>query len=84
MECCPGRERGALQQRYPNRRPLFQSLVAEGTLPPGYATDDGAGVLYRGTEFVEALTEKKGKAAYLVERGPDGAVETRLETRLLR
>lgn len=67
------------------RRPLFQSLVAAGELPAGYATDDGVGVLYRGTEFVEALTERKDKAAYFVERGPDGlAVETRLETRLLR
>jgi peptidase E len=33
------------------RRPLFQSLIADGTLPAGYATDDGVGVLYRGTEF---------------------------------
>jgi peptidase E len=67
------------------RRPVFQSLVADGTLPDGYATDDGAGVLYRGTEMVEALTEREGAAAYRVERGPDGtAVETRLDTRLLR
>ena len=67
------------------RRPLFQSLIADGALPPGYATDDGVGVLYRGTEFVEALTEQEDTAAYLVERGADGtAVETRLPTRLLR
>jgi peptidase E len=67
------------------RRPLFQSLIASGELPAGYATDDGVGVLYRGTEFAEALTERKGKAAYFVERGADGgAVETRLETRLVR
>lgn len=66
------------------RRPLFQALIAEGVLPAGYATDDGAGVLYRGTEMAEAVTEVPGRAAYLVERGPDGrAVETRLETRLL-
>lgn len=61
------------------RRPLFQSLIADGTLPPGYATDDGVGLLYRGTEMVEALTERDGAAAYFVDRGPDGtAVETRL------
>jgi len=67
------------------RRPLFQRLIADGTLPAGYATDDGAGVLYRGTEMVEALTEVDGKSAYYVERGPDGsAVETRLDTRLLK
>lgn len=67
------------------RRPVFQSLVADGTLPAGYATDDGAGVLYRGTGFVEALSEKDDAGAYFVERGPDGtAIETPLETRRLR
>lgn len=66
------------------RRPLFQSLIADGSLPAGYATDDGVGVLYRGTAFVEAVTEVDGKAAYHVERGADGqAVETRLVTRRL-
>lgn len=66
------------------RRPLFQSLIADGTLPAGYATDDGTGVLYRGTEFVEAVSEKDGKGAYYVEADSDGtAVETRLDTRRL-
>ncbi len=66
----------------PQRRPLYQSLVADGTLPPGYATDDGVGVLYRGTEFVEAVGEVDA-GAYFVARGPDGAVETPLDVRRL-
>ena len=68
----------------PQRRPLFQSLVADGTLPDGYATDDGVGLLYRGTELAGALAERDGAGAYRVERGPDGtAVETPLDvTRL--
>ena len=61
------------------RRPLFQSLVADGTLPTGYATDDGAGVLYQGTEMVGAYTERAGAGAYLVERDGDRAVETELD-----
>jgi peptidase E len=66
------------------RRPLFQSLIADGTLPAGYATDDGAGVLYRGTEFVEAVTEKDDAYSYFVEPdGRGGAVETQLDTRRL-
>jgi len=66
------------------RRPLFQQLIADGSLPAGYATDDGVGVLYRGTDFVEALAEKDGAGAYYVERGPDGrAVETALDVRRL-
>lgn len=65
------------------RRPLFQRLVGDGTLPPGYATDDGAGVLYRGTEFAEAVAETEGAATYFVSSTDDGVVETRLESRRL-
>src|SRR4051794_10041852 len=68
----------------PGRRPLFHRLVADRTLPSGYATDDGAGLLYRGTTFVEALSQRPGVGAYRVE--PDqasGAVETKLDVRRL-
>jgi peptidase E len=68
----------------PRRRPVFQSLIGDGTLAPGYATEDGVGVLYRGGRFVEAVTEQAGKTAYYVSRQPDGAVtEQPLDTRLL-
>lgn len=63
------------------RRPLFHRLIADGTLPPGYATDDGAGVLYRGTAAVEALAERDGAAAYSVIPEDGRAVETRLDVR---
>ena len=67
------------------RRPLFQSLIADGILPAGYATDDGVGLLYHGTELIEAVSEIDGKGAYHVERGPAGAaVETRIDPRLLK
>jgi peptidase E len=66
------------------RRPRFQELIADGTLPPGYATDDGAGLLYRGTRMVEAVAETDGAGAYYVERTSDGeAVETPLDVRPL-
>jgi peptidase E len=66
------------------RRPLYHRLVADGTLPGGHATDDGVGLVYRGTELVEAVADRPDKAAYRVERGPDGtAVETRVEPRRL-
>jgi peptidase E len=61
------------------RRPLFQRLITDGTLPSGYATDDGAGVLYRGTEFAEAVSERDGAAAYFVDTNE----EVRLDTRRL-
>lgn len=65
------------------RRPLFERLIAEGTLPDGYATDDGVGLVYRGTELVEAVTEVAGKGAYAVRREGDRAVEERIEPRVL-
>jgi peptidase E len=67
------------------RRPLYHRLVADGTLPAGHATDDGVGLVYRGTELVEAVADRPDKAAYRVQRRPDGGVvETRLEPRRLR
>ncbi len=68
----------------PRRRPLFQQLIGSGTLPAGYATDDGVGIVYRGTEFAEAVSEVRGKGAYRVTREGNGAREERIEPRVLR
>jgi peptidase E len=69
----------------PQRRPLYHRLVAQGVLPPGHATDDGVGLVYRGTALAEAVADRPGKAAYRVDRGPDGtALETRIAPRRLR
>ena len=51
------------------RRPLLHSLVANGTLPLSYATDDHAAVIYEGTNPVEVVVDtadSKAKA-YRVE-----------------
>jgi peptidase E len=66
------------------RRPVFHELIGSGVLPAGYATEDGVGVLYRGTRFVEALTERQDRSAYWVYRDEEGRIrEERLDTRLL-
>jgi hypothetical protein len=65
------------------RRPLLHKLVGQGVLPAANATDDGAGVLYRGTEFVEAVAETNGTAAYFVETLDGTVVETPLDIRSL-
>jgi peptidase E len=65
------------------RRPLVHRLVADGTLPVTHCTDDGVGLVYRGTELVDAVTEMPGKGAYVVTREGDSAVEERIEPRLL-
>jgi len=61
------------------RRPLVHRLVADGTLPTTHCTDDGVGLVYRGTALVEAVTERGGQGAYVVRREGDTAVEERLE-----
>ncbi|WP_338751918.1 peptidase E [Janibacter alittae] len=66
------------------RRPTVHALVEDGTLGETHCTDDGVGLVYRGTELVEAVTEQDGKRAYVVAKGDDGrAVETPLDTRRL-
>jgi peptidase E len=66
------------------RRPLLHGLVEKGDLPTSHATDDGVGLVYEGTELVEAVSDRPDAAAYVVERQPDGTVtETRIEPRLL-
>ncbi len=55
------------------RRPLYRGLVAAGALPPGWATDDGVGLHFRGTELVEAVADRADAYAWRVER--DSAVE---------
>lgn len=68
----------------PGRRPLYRQLVGEGGLPDGYAADDGAGLVFRGTELAEVVTSRPGARAYRVVRGLDGqVVETELAVRYL-
>ena len=66
------------------RRPHYHRLVADGTLPAGYAADDGAALVFRGTELAEVVASRPNARGYRVERGPAGtAVETELPTRYL-
>jgi peptidase E len=61
------------------RRPLYQRLVREGALAPGYAADDGVGLHYVGTELKEVVADREGAAAWRVD--VDG--ETQVPARLL-
>ncbi|NBU30473.1 MAG: peptidase E [Actinobacteria bacterium] len=65
------------------RRPLLHSLVADGTLPLSYATDDRIAILYEGTEPVRVIADRDdydletGPAAYRIELVGGEVVETR-------
>ncbi len=57
------------------RRPLYQRLVAEGTLPPGLAADDGAALVFAGTELEEVVAWRPHARAYRVEPGAETPLE---------
>lgn len=66
------------------RRPLYQSLIADGTLAAGIACDDGAAAHYVDDGLAGIVTDARTSRGYFVDRPQDGtAVETVLDTRLL-
>ncbi|MGH7641861.1 MAG: Type 1 glutamine amidotransferase-like domain-containing protein [Candidatus Dormibacteria bacterium] len=68
----------------PERRPKFQELIGSKALPDGYATDDGVGLIFRGTEFSEAISELPDKNAFKVSWSAPGEVtEEPITPRLL-
>lgn len=77
---------GSLSVHYdgePDRRPVFLQAVADGTIPAGYAADDGVGLLFREQEFVRAVSSRPGGRAFRVERRDGEAVEEPLPVEYL-
>jgi dipeptidase E len=60
----------------PMRRPVYRDLVADG-FPAGLAAEDGVGLVYEGTELVEAVSWRQEGAAFQVTRGGEDAVSER-------
>jgi peptidase E len=68
----------------PGRRPLYQSLVADGSLPAGIACDDGTAAHFADDELAGIVADGPGASGYRVEPdGAGGAAETALPARLL-
>jgi peptidase E len=66
------------------RRPAIHRLIADKALPDGYATDNGVGLVFEGTELVDCVAEIEGANAWRIVRQPDGTVEeSALPTRVL-
>jgi peptidase E len=55
----------------PTRRPAYQALVADGTLPAGIACDDGAGAHFADAGLEAIIADRPDATGYRVE--PDGA-----------
>ena len=65
------------------RRPTYHRLVADRNLPGGYGVDDGAALVFDGTELREVVVSRPEAAAYRVEAVDGAARETRLPVRFL-
>jgi dipeptidase E len=69
----------------PQRLPVFCHAVGAGELPPGYAADDGAGLVFAGTSLLECVGSRPGARAVEIRPGEAGVVRQRqLPVRLLR
>jgi peptidase E len=66
------------------RRPAIHQLIGDGILPDGYASDNGTGLIFQGTDLVDCVTEVDGARTWQMTRRHDGTVdEIPLPTRLL-
>jgi dipeptidase E len=65
------------------RRPTYRRLVSDGVLRDGWAADDGAALVFAGTELAEVVASRPGAGAYRVERSADGVDERPLAARFL-
>jgi dipeptidase E len=67
------------------RLPVYRAAVATGGLPPGYAADDGAAVLFRGHELAECVASQAGaRVLRMWSDGEGGTHEAELPVRVLR
>jgi dipeptidase E len=66
------------------RLPVFRRAVATGELPPGFAADDGAALLYNGTRLVESVVAgPDARVVHVDADGQGGVRETLQPVRLL-
>lgn len=75
--CCPH------YSHEPERRPTYHRLVASGALRDGIAADDGAALVYAGSELEEVVRWTEGATAYRVTRAGGGVEEVALPSRPL-
>ncbi|HEX5619954.1 MAG TPA: peptidase E [Solirubrobacteraceae bacterium] len=59
------------------RRPVYRQLVASGELSAGWAADDGAALVFAGTELDEVVSSRPEAAAYRVEAGGEERIAAR-------
>src|SRR3954471_9891139 len=66
----------------PRRRRAFLDCIADG-MPAGWGVDDGAALVFEGTELSGAVAAERGPRAWRIEREGAEVVETALPVRVL-
>jgi peptidase E len=67
----------------PERLPVWLAAVRDGTLPGGWALDDGVGLLFAGLAMQRAVSSRPGAGAQRVDQVAGELVRKRLEPELL-
>jgi peptidase E len=67
----------------PERLSAWLAGVCDGTLPGGWALDDGVGLLFRGTNLERAVSSRPGAGAERVDAVGGEPVRRRLDVELL-
>ncbi|MGD9635875.1 MAG: Type 1 glutamine amidotransferase-like domain-containing protein [Pirellulales bacterium] len=67
----------------PTRRPTYERLVAEGTLPAGFAADDRAALKFTGTELSEVVSSGPEARAWRVTSASGRGSSEELKPRYL-
>ena len=69
--------------REPDRRPLYQKLIASGEMKPGYACDNDAGIYFEDNEVKRVVAARKGAKVYYVSPSGGHATERVLEPEMI-
>jgi hypothetical protein len=67
----------------PERLPVWLAAVRDGTLPGGWALDDGVGLLFAGLDMQRAVSSRPGAGAQRVDQVAGELVRKRLDPELL-
>ncbi|HTW41609.1 MAG TPA: peptidase E [Solirubrobacteraceae bacterium] len=67
----------------PERLPVWLAAVRDGTLPGGWALDDGVGLLFRGEHVERAVSSRPGAGAQRVDAIEGELVRKRVDVELL-
>jgi dipeptidase E len=67
----------------PERLPVWLAAVRDGTLPGGWALDDGVGLLFRGERVERAISSRPGAGAQRVDAIEGELMRKRIDVELL-